>query len=334
MIIPTVAFALKKGIEAKKIEEQIGLSLLDISTWEERVDEEVLPLLWALIDCELPRAPVPPTLEMARAAPISFFGNLAGLAKVAPDLAFVLRALAETCDLVSDRGMAELTVSGPSATLRAWHPLEVIDAGRSHELFSAMICRLITHVFGDDVRPAEVRFGFENHAPIEEFERFFGSRVQFDPSAGGGATMIFEASLLQRPNPRSNEVAARFMEGFIAELRAQRMRDGYPRALWRLRGAISAMLQDGEALRAPGIAQRAGMSLRSTQRLTEQYGLTLRQMVNEARLERAKALLSANPSTSIDDLSRKLGFNDPSGFRRAFKQWSGQSIGAFRSRLR
>ncbi|MEM9148379.1 MAG: helix-turn-helix domain-containing protein [Pseudomonadota bacterium] len=333
MVIPTVAFALKLGIDARKIETRIGLPLAELNTWEERVGDEVLPRLWALIGEETSRPAVPPTLEMARMAPISFFGHLSSLARVAPDLASTLQALAQNCDLISDRAMSEFEVSGSFALLRAWHPLEVLDGGRSHELFSAMISRLITHVFGDDVRATEVRFGFESQGEREPFEQFFGSTVRFDPSAGG-VTMVFDRSLLQRRNPRANQVAARFMEGFIAELRAQQVRDGYPRELWRLRAAISAAMQGGQPPRAPDIAKRAGMSLRSAQRQAEQFGLTLRQLVDETRLERAKALLSANPTASVEDLGRHLGYSEPSGFRRAFKKWSGESVGQFRSRLR
>ncbi|MEL6220808.1 MAG: helix-turn-helix domain-containing protein [Pseudomonadota bacterium] len=334
MVIPTVAFALKQGIDAKKIEARIGLPFAELNTWEERVGDEVLPRLWALISEETPRSELPPSLEMARVAPISFFGHISSLSRVAPNLASTLRALAHNSDLISDRATSEFEVSGSYATLRAWHPLEVLDGGRSHELFTAMISRLITHVFGDDVRASEVRFGFESHSAREPFEQFFGSTVRFDPSAGGGVTMVFDRTLLQRRNPKANEVAARFMQGFISELRSQQVRDGYPRELWRLRGAISAAIQDGRSLRAPDIAKRAGMSLRSTQRLAEQFGVTLRQLVDEARLDRAKALLTVNPAATVDDVGRQLGFREPSGFRRAFKKWSGESVGQFRNRLR
>ncbi|MEO0819883.1 MAG: helix-turn-helix domain-containing protein [Pseudomonadota bacterium] len=333
-MIPTVAFALKQGIDAQKLEERVGLPLCALNTWEERVADDVLPRIWALIAEETSDAAPPPTLEMARTAPISFFGHLGDLTRVAPDLGTILRALAQNSGLISDRALVELHVSGAAATLRAWHPLEPLYGGRVHELCVAMISRLITHIFGDEVRAAEVRFGFDRQGNQEHFDRFFGSTVRFDPSAGGGATMVFDRSLLQRPNPGANQVAARFMEGFITELQAQQIRDGYPRELWRLRGAISATLQDGQSLRAPDIAKRAGMSLRSTQRLAEQFGITLRQLVDEVRLERAKALMTVNPSASIDDVGRQLGFSDPSGFRRAFKNWSGESLGTFRKRLR
>ncbi|NLG56435.1 MAG: helix-turn-helix domain-containing protein, partial [Rhodococcus sp.] len=45
---------------------------------------------------------------------------------------------------------------------------------------------------------------------------------------------------------------------------------------------------------------------------------------------RDAAIAGLRRGESVDDLSAKLGFSEPSAFRRAFKRWTGKTPGSYR----
>ncbi|MEM1265820.1 MAG: helix-turn-helix domain-containing protein [Pseudomonadota bacterium] len=213
--------------------------------------------------------------------------------------------------------------------LRAWHPYDALDNGRTLEACAAMVNRFLGHHFGSEMRPAEVRFEIERNGSRAAYAEVFGAPVQFGTDEGGVA-LVITRSALKAENRSPSPIAAHLFENYVAELRRRRRRDQHPVELQRLRRVISWMLQEGRAPTAPEIAKRARLSLRSAQRLTARHGVALRELVEEGRIERARVLLIASPTASVDDVSHRLGYADASGFRR----WSGESIGDLRRRLR
>lgn len=74
------------------------------------------------------------------------------------------------------------------------------------------------------------------------------------------------------------------------------------------------------------------MSERTLRRRLEEEGTSFQRLVNETREELAKDYLSSS-SFSINEISCRLGYNDPSNFGNAFKRWTGCSPSRFRNRL-
>ncbi|MEM9428741.1 MAG: AraC family transcriptional regulator ligand-binding domain-containing protein [Pseudomonadota bacterium] len=332
-MLPTIAFALTRGLSPHAIEEAIGQSIASLNTWDERVADEVLPALWSFMSHTLESADRPLTLAMAAEAPLGFLGDVGTLARHAADAEQALSIFARNEDLISDRASINMETSASFVALRAWHPYDALDSGRTLEACAAMVNRFLGHHFGPEMRPAEVRFGIERNGSRAAYAEFFGAPVQFEAEESGVA-LVFKRSALKAENRSPSPIAAHLFESYMAEVRRQRRRDHDPAELQRLRRVIAAMLRERRAPTAPEIAKRAGLSLRSAQRLAARYGVTLRELVEEGRIERARVLLIASPALSVDEVARQLGYAEPSGFRRAFRRWSGESIGDLRRRLR
>lgn len=76
-------------------------------------------------------------------------------------------------------------------------------------------------------------------------------------------------------------------------------------------------------------AAAAGMSERSFQRHLGEIGLTFSKLIENARFEAARQLLS-DPAVRVIDVSTELGYHDAANFTRAFRRWSGVSPQRFR----
>ncbi|UZW56433.1 AraC family transcriptional regulator [Sphingobium sp. JS3065] len=79
-------------------------------------------------------------------------------------------------------------------------------------------------------------------------------------------------------------------------------------------------------------ARRFAMSERTFHRRLKDEGRTLSEVINDAKIRKAKKLL-ASRSASLPDIAMKLRFSDASGLSRAFKRQTGMSIKDFREAL-
>jgi AraC-like DNA-binding protein len=97
---------------------------------------------------------------------------------------------------------------------------------------------------------------------------------------------------------------------------------------------VKAVLKRGFASGRPEIAAVArdlGTSERTLQRRITDEGGSFRALVQEARKELGRKLLS-DPSTDIAEVAFILGFQDTTSFYRAFRSWEGSTPQAWRSR--
>jgi AraC-like DNA-binding protein len=96
---------------------------------------------------------------------------------------------------------------------------------------------------------------------------------------------------------------------------------------------ISLLLQEHLQKGAPCIkhvAKDLGMSVRCLQMKLSREGETFSRIVKNVRKELAKTYLTEE-NCSIDEITTRLGFSDPSVFHRAFKSWTGLTPGQYRN---
>lgn len=77
------------------------------------------------------------------------------------------------------------------------------------------------------------------------------------------------------------------------------------------------------------IAQHLKLTERTLRRRLAAEGSSYRQILDEARLQRAQALLERTP-LSTEQIAELLGYADASSLRQAFRRWTGLSMQAYR----
>jgi AraC-like DNA-binding protein len=95
----------------------------------------------------------------------------------------------------------------------------------------------------------------------------------------------------------------------------------------QVRRALELGLQ-GQAPGTDDIADMLSVSTAHLRRLLRHEGTSVNQIREEVLRDAAVSGLSRGDS--VDDISNRLGFSEPSAFRRAFKRWTGQTPGAYR----
>jgi AraC-like DNA-binding protein len=77
-------------------------------------------------------------------------------------------------------------------------------------------------------------------------------------------------------------------------------------------------------------ARKLHMSTRTLRRHLELEGVSYQELVNEFRCDLAKEYLKSS-CLAIQEIGFLLGYQDPKAFPRAFKAWTGMTIGEYRS---
>ena len=90
------------------------------------------------------------------------------------------------------------------------------------------------------------------------------------------------------------------------------------------------MYVTNEDLSIEVIADIAGLSTRSLQRIMKKHGISDNEMLNDARQQYAETKLR-DPASKISDIAYQLGYNDTAHFTRAFKRWTGMTPSQFRN---
>jgi AraC-like DNA-binding protein len=108
--------------------------------------------------------------------------------------------------------------------------------------------------------------------------------------------------------------------------RRQKWRDP---GLARVRSVVAGLALAG-TVSLEAVARHLGTSPRTLQRRLNQHGISFWALLEHSRFEIAAALLRET-DLQVQEISARLGYRTPSGFARAFTNWSGASPTAFRT---
>jgi AraC-like DNA-binding protein len=84
-----------------------------------------------------------------------------------------------------------------------------------------------------------------------------------------------------------------------------------------------------EAVTVDDVAKRLTISAQHLRRLLRDEGTSFREIKEEILRDEAIASLVRGGET-VEELSDRLGFSEPSAFRRAFRRWTGNPPGSYR----
>lgn len=193
------------------------------------------------------------------------------------------------------------------------------------EVLFASVYSTLSFVLNE--RPGWTEFWFDYPEPAyaDKYAEVFNAMPRFGQSQ---CQMRAPAQYLDRPLPAGNPASAKAYQQQCAEmLRTMRQRQGVAQKVQKLLLERSASF--------PKIAEIASlllMSERTLRRRLDSEGTSFQEVYNDVRHRLATEYLRTT-SLGVADISELLGFADPSNFRRAFIQWSGQSPAQFRKAL-
>lgn len=157
---------------------------------------------------------------------------------------------------------------------------------------------------------------------VQDIHAIFGVPVSFDHDR---TRVYFDRALLDRSMKQADPQTVRLlMETVERQL-------GEANAETSFEGIVNAMLAKRIAS-PPGLEEAAlilGLSSRSLRRKLAYSGTTYQRQVDLVRSQAATDLLRQS-GLSVSAVARKLGFENPSDFGRAFKRWTGITPSKFR----
>lgn len=156
-----------------------------------------------------------------------------------------------------------------------------------------------------------------------EFPMVFGVAPTFDAPR---AVLGFDSSYLSAPVVRTEAELINFIRNLPSALLFRQ--DYHPTTSSRVRRMIER--RQAETLEVGDVAKPLNVSAQHLRRLLREEGTTFRQIREDILRDEAIATLAGGRET-IEELSERLGFSEPSAFRRAFRRWTGSPPGAYRT---
>lgn len=155
-----------------------------------------------------------------------------------------------------------------------------------------------------------------------------GARVHWGRAAHRA---VFPAAVLDWPIPQANKELLPLLQRHADELlQARHPREGG--IVPQVRQRISARLGQG-AVKLADVARDLNLSTRTLQRRLMDAGVAYQALLDATRHELACHYL-ATSAMPIAEVGFLLGYQEPTAFHHAFKQWQGQGPGQYRAQAR
>lgn len=261
-------------------------------------------------------------LKLGRAISVEAFDPALFACLCSPDLNTALQRLAQYKRLVGPLTMdVDITAKGTQVTLACYGHTSPLprSLGAAELVFFTQLARLATR---ERIVPlAASTPDLPGNGPL--FETFFGCPLE----RSDRIQICFSA--LDATRPFLTESLAMW-EAFEPSLR-QRLSalDEQACTTERVRAVLLEMLPAGLSS-IDEVAQRLALSRRSLQRHLGDDGVSFKEVLGSVRQALAQHYLT-NSTISPGEISWLLGFQESNSFIRAFRGWTGQTPGAYRT---
>lgn len=262
-------------------------------------------------------------LKVGAGLPLQALNVVGVMLQHSPSVRAALDALAGYQKLVSDSG-GFVARSAPGALAFTYVPTTSntpLHAAQVDSVCSGLVaflrqCGLPT------LAPDRVSLPGRAGHDAREYERFFGCPVVFGAEA---ARLVFADAWLDRPIP-------------CADPALLAMARGYADALAEQQGRLDALSQSVRAqvsahgfahLAFSDVARSLGVSERTLQRRLAEARTSFREIVEDARMDEARHLLTRSEA-SLQDIADRLAYSNPSSLSRAVRKRFGLSPVALR----
>ncbi len=262
-------------------------------------------------------------LHWAASSPMMKFELLAMAVAYAPSLRDCLTCLCRFQPILFEQPEVEIEERSDAlflhCTPRATSELALRVRG---ELAVASLLRLLRHVGVPESAVQHIAFAHAAPPYTDEYARLFTGRVQFAQEVAGIAV---DPQWMNRPLQHVNLELYDVLTNQAREVLA------------RAQGPAGYAQQVREQLRkvfphdpcARDLARSLGLSERSLRRRLAEEGESYSSILQETRRLLARQLIG-DPTRSIREIGRDVGFKSGPAFQRAFKRWTGETPGVFR----
>jgi AraC-like DNA-binding protein len=230
--------------------------------------------------------------------------------------------LAMEIDTASDEARFELVIENDRLYLVDRLPAQKDYPELTEAAFAWLICGPRRFLDRSPVLSVQIAYPSPSHRA--EYERVFQCPIEFEASRN--ALQMHPEALTWRVAQNPSYVFGMLTEradALLASLDATRTTTG------RLRAVLAAVLHQGE-ISAEAMAHQLGFSRQTLFRRLREEGTTYSQVLTNLRRQLAIEYLKAG-KVSANETAYLVGFSDAAAFSRAFKRWTGQTPGEFRS---
>ncbi|MDC0667365.1 AraC family transcriptional regulator [Nannocystis radixulma] len=299
----------------REIAAELGLSKLEELEPSDRIPRHVLDDLWTRI----PALGGDPDfgLHFAERASPSALGLLGYLARHSATVGDAVARVVRYQRLLMDASDVDATFAADGSLTVSDGPLVGSDAWPRHLAEAVMGCflTLAARWSGASVRARSAAFQHAEPPDLAAHLALFGCRPRFLQPRN---QIVLTADVARVPMRDADAV----LVGYLEQAAEARLEEVPHPDEWveRLVGAIEAELGNGLSL--GGVAERLHVGPRTLQRRIAELGLSYQGLVDSVRRRRAEVLLR-DPRLGLEEITERLGFADPSGFRRAYLRWTG-----------
>ena len=192
------------------------------------------------------------------------------------------------------------------------------------EHFISSIKGLVQRLRARNTHPVAVYFEHEALSPLATYKNYLGVKPHFNMHTN---SILFPKWLENTPVINADAHLFLVLKRHVQELQQDLPPEGSLADSIKYR--IRHLLPTGECSLGK-IAQDLGIEMRTLQRRLNQSELSYRQLLDDARAELAIRHLKS-PSMTLKEISYLTGFGEVSAFLKAFKKWTGQTPGQYRS---
>lgn len=191
------------------------------------------------------------------------------------------------------------------------------------EMSMATVAQFIRLLTSPNWKPREVWFQHVRPKDTAEHARIFRAPIRFRAPTNA---LLFDNRLLSAPirsaNPHAHEVITAAAEQLLA-------RGSDAPCFSQIVLSLIRQKMNSADFGLDAVSGHLGMSRRTLQRRLRRESCSHRELVQLARQELSRFLLSSTEATTVE-ATYALGFSEPSAFYHTFQEWFGTSPGGYR----
>ncbi|TCK09072.1 AraC family transcriptional regulator [Marinobacterium mangrovicola] len=319
--ITLIAAAEGKGLDTRQLLHNAGLNEQLLKQPGLRITPEQLSRLtqevWKAADDEL-------ICMGSRPSRQGVFALMAKHLVHCRKLRSVYHRFAQYYNLIADAFELNFSVEGELATLT----LKLTDADNDpdhtlREFLLLLLHRFPSWLIGQRITLEQVTFDFPKPEHSEEHRLMFPGRVEYDQPI---CSFSFSKKLLDEPVVQTTSTLGGYLRTLPLEwFKRQAYYPVYTRRVLNYLEQAPDLAQTG----IEQVAEEAHMTSRNLRRKLSSEGTSFQELKDSVRRDAAIHYLS-QPTLTIAQIARELGFSEPTAFTRAFKQWTGVSPSLYR----